>query len=95
MIGLRDVGLIDLLQSIGLGNALVTKSHLVNVIFRDVCFYTPALCWSIVEMITGRNLSKRTMIDLSRMPVLAAHEPGGTSVRNISHWLQAMGTSRF
>lgn len=42
-------------------------------------------CDSLIEILVGRH--KGSFND-SRMEVVVAHEPGGSSVRNIEHWTQ-------
>lgn len=85
-IAVYDSNIIPLLNYIGLGNFLVTKSHLVSIGIRDLCYNLPAVCWSVVQLITGRNLHG-TPIDLARLNVMGSHEPGGTSIHNMNHWL--------
>ena len=35
------------------------------------------------------------MIDLDWMPVMVRNEPGGTSLKNLMHWLQTMESGIF
>lgn len=91
---LYNVRLFPFLGSLGLGNFLVTHSHLVNAGIRNICYSLPAVCWSIIELITGRNL-EGIPVDLARLNVMGSHEPGGTSMNNMNHWIQSIASSTF
>ncbi|CAI2382907.1 unnamed protein product [Moneuplotes crassus] len=46
-----------------------------------------------IQMIVG--LKKEISIDLSRIPVLGRHEPGGSSLQNMLHWMQMIHSGHF
>lgn len=83
-----------ILYTLGIGNFMVTDTQLMNIGIRKICYNAPAVCWSIISLITGRNLNG-IPIDLTRLNVMGANEPGGTSLKNLEKWMQAMSTSRF
>lgn len=53
-------------------------------ILGDVCSYAEILCESVIKMMCG--FTKNQNYNISRMAVMASHEPGGTSLQTISHW---------
>mmetsp|Transcript_23215 Transcript_23215/g.23134 ORF Transcript_23215/g.23134 Transcript_23215/m.23134 type:complete len:150 (-) Transcript_23215:6-455(-) len=44
-------------------------------------------------MIVG--IKQEISVDLSRMPVMGRHEPGGTGLQNMLHWLQMIDSGNF
>lgn len=55
--------------------------------------FFPRLTWSFVQTITGFN--SELHVDLSAMPMMAANDVGGTSTKNMLHWIQMIRTKRF
>jgi lysosomal acid lipase/cholesteryl ester hydrolase len=49
--------------------------------------------WRIVGLVTGLNRDIR--VDISRIPIYAVFEPGGTSLFNLIHWKQIMDSGNF
>jgi len=57
-----------------------------------LCFEDPIICESVIELICGKH---QAAFNLSRMEVMVAHEPGGTSVKNMIHWGQFIHSKKF
>lgn len=53
----------------------------------------PRTFWKIVQTFTGFN--DKLHVDLERVPMLAKNDVGGTSMKNIKHFMQVIGTKRF
>jgi len=64
----------------------------LNDLFPAFCRAIPGMCDSVIEFICGPH---RGAFNNSRMQVVAAHEPGGTSVQNIVHFAQAIRKDNF
>jgi len=47
--------------------------------------YLPRTVWNVVEGIVG--FDKNYHIDLAQMPMMARNDVGGTSTKNIMHWI--------
>ncbi len=56
VIALGQSNFFSLLDSMGLGNFLVTETSLLHRSIRTVCYHAPTLCWAVISLITGRNL---------------------------------------
>jgi len=65
---------------------------LLSGIFVDFCKDCPLCCEDVIEVICGPH---KGVMNESRMPVMAAHEPGGTSVQNMQHWAQSVRSGVF
>eukprot|EP01101_Sappina_pedata_P012874 TRINITY_DN9222_c0_g1_i1.p1 TRINITY_DN9222_c0_g1~~TRINITY_DN9222_c0_g1_i1.p1 ORF type:complete len:404 (-),score=127.47 TRINITY_DN9222_c0_g1_i1:73-1284(-) len=68
------------------------NSALLDKLFPSVCRTVPGLCDSVIEFICGPH---RGAFNNSRMQVVAAHEPGGTSVVNVAHFAQNIKKKNF
>jgi len=60
-------------------------------LLRGYCTLLPRLCTDEVELITGAASN----VNQSRVAVIAAHDPGGTSSLNMMHWVQLTKAGRF
>uniref|UniRef100_A0A7S3KSP4 AB hydrolase-1 domain-containing protein n=1 Tax=Euplotes crassus TaxID=5936 RepID=A0A7S3KSP4_EUPCR len=49
--------------------------------------------WRVLSLFFG--IDKHISVDLDRMPVVANHEPGGTSLWNMIHWKQSFVSGEF
>eukprot|EP01022_Parablepharisma_sp_SALTPOND_P011369 TRINITY_DN1473_c1_g1_i2.p2 TRINITY_DN1473_c1_g1~~TRINITY_DN1473_c1_g1_i2.p2 ORF type:complete len:442 (-),score=28.45 TRINITY_DN1473_c1_g1_i2:2975-4174(-) len=82
---------IDALYYLGMGNFWVTPGLTpFNGYFSNLF---PHVLPTIVKMIAG--WTKNQTLDLSRVGFLSANEPGGTSVKNLMHWLQLLRRGGF
>ena len=77
-----DIGFIFNLFNDG---EFLPRQGLINKIAEFVCPVEPKLCENILFLIAGTDLSNTNR---SRLPVYLAHNPAGTSVRNMLHWSQ-------
>lgn len=46
-----------------------------------------------INLLCGKT--QKANINVKRLAILAAHEPGGTSVPSIKHWIQAYRYGKF
>lgn len=53
----------------------------------------PRMVWNIVEWIVGFDAEYH--IDLAYMPMMARNDVGGTSTKNLMHWIQNVRTDKF
>jgi lysosomal acid lipase/cholesteryl ester hydrolase len=60
--------------------------YFVDPVMRDFAVYFRTFIWRLLGLAMGIDEEVRT--DLGRMPVMANHEPGGTSYYNMMHWKQ-------
>eukprot|EP00050_Salpingoeca_kvevrii_P015736 m.49580 g.49580 ORF g.49580 m.49580 type:complete len:341 (-) comp6487_c0_seq3:431-1453(-) len=65
---------------------------LMDKIDSELCYVEPVVCDSVIEFICGKH---NGAFNDSRMDVMAANEPGGTSVRNLIHWAQEIHTDKY
>jgi pimeloyl-ACP methyl ester carboxylesterase len=68
------------------------SSALLNELFSGVCRDTPFLCDDIIELLCGKH---NGAFNNSRMQVVGANEPGGTSVQNVAHFSQGVRKKDF
>mmetsp|Transcript_20030 Transcript_20030/g.17706 ORF Transcript_20030/g.17706 Transcript_20030/m.17706 type:complete len:439 (+) Transcript_20030:12-1328(+) len=74
-------------------NNLLIWPKIVNVELKSIVKYFRKTVWRFVQLIVG--VEPEIMIDLDRMPVMGRHEPGGTSLNNMLHWLQMSNSGLF
>ena len=58
-----------------------------------VLHLVPRTTWTIVEGIVG--VDQEFHIDLARMPMMARNDVGGTSTKNLLHWIQWIREGKF
>ena len=68
-------------------------SALIGILIYNSWIYFQ-LFYQIVVGLCGRN-SKGDRINLERFGVIISHEPGGSSISNVHHWLQFYTNKRF
>ncbi|EFA85978.1 carboxylic ester hydrolase [Heterostelium album PN500] len=76
---------IDTLLEVFGENRFLPTPEKLREIFIDFCVECDECCATVVEFLCGKH---RGAFNDSRMPVVAGHEPAGTSVQNIRHWAQ-------
>lgn len=69
------------------GQSILFASKKLRNIFSNVCAIIPNVCGSIVESITAIEPTKRTNYE-KYISHLLLYEPGGSSKKNLEHWLQ-------
>jgi pimeloyl-ACP methyl ester carboxylesterase len=57
-----------------------------------LCRADPFACEILIEAFCGKH---NGAFNNSRMQVMAGHEPGGTSMRNMEHWAQLVHTDKY
>lgn len=77
---------IDVLFELIGGKAFLPDTPFLQKYLPIICKNQPAICQNSLALIMGWDT---TNINSTRLPVYAAHEPGGTSVQNVAHWAQA------
>jgi len=77
---------------LGINSFLPPFTGIFSGIADLLCFEDPAVCEGVIELICGQH---QGAFNLSRMEVMVAHEPGGTSVRNMVHWGQLINSGKF
>ncbi len=82
---------IDGLYALGLGNFWIAPSLLGLQGYFSNMF--PQVLPTLVRMIAG--WTKNQTLDISRVGFLSENEPGGTSVKNLIHWLQLVRRGGF
>jgi pimeloyl-ACP methyl ester carboxylesterase len=80
-----------LFELLGFNQFLPSEAWL-NRLFPYVCREDAGLCDSIIEFICGPH---KGAFNNTRMQVVAAHEPGGTSVQNVAHFAQCIRSGLF
>lgn len=74
-------------------NNILVWPKIVNVPLNSVINKIRKTIWRFIQLICG--VGEEVNIDLQRMPVMGRHEPGGSSLNNMAHWLQNMKTGKF
>lgn len=77
--------LADILQFLRLYDFLPYMD--IPTIEYEFCYYANIVCNEIIGLLTSKNI---TSMNAERLPVIIAHEPGGTSVRNMMHYEQGI-----
>uniref|UniRef100_A0A2C9JRY0 Lipase n=1 Tax=Biomphalaria glabrata TaxID=6526 RepID=A0A2C9JRY0_BIOGL len=68
------------------------RPFIIKLMASTVCYYKPNVCENLLFLIGGFD---EISLNQTRVPVYVAHTPGGTSVRNILHWSQAINSMKF
>jgi len=55
--------------------------------------FFPRSSWNFVQTIVG--FDEEFHVDLSALPMIATNDVGGTSTKNLLHWIQMIRTKRF
>ena len=80
---LKETSFFKVLQATGIYEFLPNKHG--NSVFYAFCSLFAFLCEGGIELFADMQLS---MDNIDRLPVILAHEPGGTSTLNLEHWQQ-------
>jgi len=90
---LAEMDLAYFIELFGINDFLPpAKSYILKLIFAEFCYECELCCEDVVELICGPH---QGAFNASRMPVVATHEPGGTSVQNMMHWSQMVLSGLF
>ncbi|XP_046378386.2 lysosomal acid lipase/cholesteryl ester hydrolase-like [Haliotis rufescens] len=84
----------ELGAAIGLfGHGEFLPSMELTTWFADgVCTDIPLICANVLFVLGGYDFKA---LNMSRVPVYIAHNPAGTSVRNVMHFAQGVNTDKF
>lgn len=65
--------------------------------FKDIGTYflhlVPRTVWSVVQGVVGYD--KTTHINLAQLPIMGRNDVGGTSAKNMEHWMQNVRSDDF
>ena len=89
---LMHTGILELLDWLKVYNFLVLP-YFFSPTIRAVMINFRHTVWRIIGWICG--IDEEIRIDLSRVPVLGNHEPGGTSLKNVFHWSRMVQSGEF
>jgi pimeloyl-ACP methyl ester carboxylesterase len=64
----------------------------INKVIEALCLEVPRVCSTVIELYVGPSQAPS---NATREQVIAAHEPGGTSVQNMIHWLQMVRSDLY
>jgi len=67
-------------------------SGVLKILLPGVCGVTPSACDNIMGLVMGWDTQN---LNNTRIPVIMAHEPSGTSTMNIDHWAQEIRKKAF
>jgi len=67
-------------------------STILKLLLPEICGFSPSTCDNVLGLVMGWNT---TDLNNTRLPVLTAHEPSGTSMQNIMHWSQLVKKELF
>ena len=65
---------------------------IIRFLAETLCVEDPVACADVVFMLCGTD---RSNLNNTRLYLYMEHTPGGTSVRNMMHWAQAVETGKF
>ncbi|XP_013079898.2 lipase member K-like isoform X1 [Biomphalaria glabrata] len=85
----KDIGVF--LQLFGSGDFNVSP-EIMQLLAGTLCNSNKLLCENILFLLGGFDY---TSMNQSRVPVYVAHNPAGTSVRDMLHWGQAINSKNF
>ncbi|KAK0056478.1 lipase member K [Biomphalaria pfeifferi] len=85
----KDIGVF--LQLFGSGDFYVSP-EIMQLLAGTLCNSNKLLCENILFLLGGFDY---TSMNQSRVPVYVAHNPAGTSVRDMLHWGQAINSKNF
>ena len=80
----KDLRVADILQFLGMDSFLYLESDVFPALGL-VCEKLTGICVDAVRLLCGN--SEVVHYNASRMSVMASHEPGGSSIQNLLHWL--------
>eukprot|EP01132_Coremiostelium_polycephalum_P006176 gene6176-7690_t len=89
--GLADYNISQILKIFGY-NKFMPQPTLLRGLFIEFCEGCEYCCSDVIQMICGPH---KGAFNDSRMPVIAGHEPAGTSIQNIQHWSQGVTQKQF
>ena len=88
-----DLHLADILNLIGIHHLLELSDKDVSPLFADLIALIPDTLMDIIKLIAGHG--KNSVYLKSRIPVMASHEPGGTSMPNLQYWSDMFRAKKF
>jgi len=81
---LADLKAEYILQILGVKD-FAPDTTILKILLPTTCGFTPDACDNLLGLVMGWNT---TDVNNTRLPVLVAHEPSGTSMQNMLHWSQ-------
>lgn len=89
---LMATGILELLEMLKVYNFLLIPTYF-SPLLRYVMIHMRHFVWRFIGLICG--IDEVIRADLSRMPVMGNHEPGGSSLKNILHWTRNIQSGEF
>lgn len=84
---LHKSGFLNRLYDLGLGN-IMSVSEYNTLVFKYFCKYALWFCQSVIQSII--ELEPTNQIDYSDLFDYFSFQPGGSSIKNLIHWLQSL-----
>mmetsp|Transcript_14809 Transcript_14809/g.17127 ORF Transcript_14809/g.17127 Transcript_14809/m.17127 type:complete len:382 (-) Transcript_14809:24-1169(-) len=85
-------GAVQLLNWLRIYNFFIMPNY-INPLLRWFAIHFPRFVWRLLGLVMG--IDEMVRVDLTRMPVMLNHEPGGTSYFNMLHWYQSFLSGDF
>lgn len=64
----------------------------VGVLVHHYAFYTDIIL-NFINFLCGKT--EKNNLDVKRLGILVSHEPGGTSIQSVKHWVQTYRHGKF
>jgi len=87
---ISDLGITRMIELFG--NQFLPEPVKLHRVFIDFCFLCNACCTDVIEAFCGKHQGS---FNNTRMPVMSAHEPSGSSTLNMLHWSQGVKSGKF
>lgn len=90
--GLAAMHLDDFIGLFGDRAFLPSPPLILRILGAEFCGKWPLACENVIELLVGRHEGS---LNDTRVPVVVANYPAGTSVRNVRHWAQMVRHNTF
>ena len=87
--------LVEILEMLGFKTILNLPKQMnrkVGVLIHHYAFYANIIL-NFIYLLCGKT--ERNNLDVKRLGVLVSHEPGGTSIQSVKHWVQTYRNGKF
>lgn len=88
---LKSVHIFSLLDNLGIHEFLPYPGTIGGDLFYETCHLLGFICNTILTWFADESVDAD---NLARLPVMVAHEPGGTSCMDMEHWQQLLDTDK-
>lgn len=80
--------LTEILKKTGINNLMNFNQLVIDEIFKFCSIEKGAICGKVIQTIINKNNHNTNRIDWANILDLFENEPGGTSTKNLQHWMQ-------